>query len=86
MDAEQNKSRERRIRSALAQARLRLQGSPYSEVRQLSCEADGRTLRLDGCVSRFHLKQVAQHLVSDLRGFDALENRITVTARYRDAS
>jgi hypothetical protein len=47
---------------------------------------DGKTLRLGGSVSRFHLKQVAQHLVRDLSGFDAVENHITVTARYRDAS
>ena len=86
MDADQKTSREGRVRDALVAARRRLQDSPYSELRRLSCEADGRILRLGGSVSRFHLKQIAQHLVRDVRGFDTVENRITVTARLRDAS
>lgn len=86
MDAEKKPSRERRVREALTLARRRLQDAPYSELRRLSCEADGKILRLAGSVSRFHLKQIAQHLVRDVRGFDTVENRITVTAVYRDAS
>ncbi len=86
MDVQAAKSRERGISDALLQARRRLQGCPYSEVRRLSCEAEGSILRLGGSDSKFHLKQVAQHLVGDLRVFDAVENQVTVTARYRDAS
>ena len=79
-------AQDRRISDALSQARHRLSVSGYPEVRRLSCEADGRKLRLWGCVSRFHFKQVAQHLLRDLNGFDSVENLVTVAANYRDAS
>jgi hypothetical protein len=86
MKRETTAPRKRRASDPLRQAQRLLQASSYTEIRRLSCEADGKVLRLAGHVSRFHLKQIAQHLVLGLRGFDSVENLITVTAKYRDAS
>jgi hypothetical protein len=77
---------DRNLKEALLQARGRLRAAGYAELRRVSCEADGRVLRLEGRVSRYHLKQMAQHIVGDLRDFDWVENRITVSGRLRNAS
>jgi hypothetical protein len=71
---------------ALLYARRRLRAAGYAELRQVSCEAHGNVIRLKGRVSRYHLKQLAQHLVRDLPAFDRVENRITVSEYYRTAS
>jgi hypothetical protein len=71
---------------ALLFARRRLRAAGYAELRQVSCEAHGKVIRLQGRVSRYHLKQLAQHLVRDLPAFDRVENRITVSEYYRTAS
>ena len=71
---------------ALMHARRRLRAAGYAELRSVSCEAHDNVLRLEGRVSRYHLKQLAQHLVRDLQGFDGVENRITVSGLFRSAS
>ena len=71
---------------ALRYARRKLRASGYSELRRVSCEAHGNMLRLEGRVSRYHLKQLAQHLVRDLPVFHGVDNRITVSECFRTAS
>ena len=71
------------LRHALLLARTRLQTNNYAELRHVSCDADGKVLRLEGHVSRYYLKQMAQHLVVDLKEFDGVDNRITVPVHQR---
>lgn len=74
-------------REAVAQvievARARLQASSYYALRTVSCTVQERVLVLNGCVSTFYLKQLAQSLVMDLVAsawIDRLDNQIEVRA------
>ena len=54
--------------------RSRLRDSGYYTLRRISCELDGNVLRLDGRVSSYYEKQLAQSLVlQHLNGRAVLE-------------
>jgi hypothetical protein len=74
-------------REAIAQlvevARARLQASSYYALRTVRCTVQERVLVLNGCVSSFYLKQLAQSLLMDLvvsAWIDRLDNQIEVRA------
>lgn len=61
-----------------------LRNAAYPEVRQLSCEFQERKVVLQGRVSSYYLKQVAQNLILDgLRNSIEVENQLAV-ARQDD--
>ena len=55
-----------------------LRSSPYLDVRSISCEWEHGVLLLQGCLSSFHQKQVAQEAVARVEGVDQVRNEITV--------
>jgi len=61
-------------------AEARLMNSPYLELHRVSCECHEGILTLHGCVSRYYLKQIAQHLVGRLNGLVKIDNQLTVPA------
>lgn len=68
---------------ALAESKLRNSG--YDALRYIQCSVEERMLVLDGCVSTFHLKQVAQTTVKDVvarySSVLRIDNRIEVLTR-----
>ncbi len=55
-----------------------LRSSAYHPIRHLTCTYHDGTLRIDGGLPSFHLKQVAQTLVQGIDGVHQIENRIEV--------
>ncbi|MBX3423771.1 MAG: hypothetical protein KF752_19620 [Pirellulaceae bacterium] len=71
-----------RFRAVQRLAALKLQGSRYYFVRQVTCEVQGQVLILKGQVPSFYMKQIAQTLVRDLlRDGLVLDNRVEVDSR-----
>jgi osmotically-inducible protein OsmY len=62
-----------------AHVRQRLRKSEYSELWHISCKEHQGVLTLQGCVSSFYLKQVAQTLAGQVPGIGQVVNRIEVT-------
>jgi hypothetical protein len=66
-------------------AQRRLQASAYSELREVKCSLQDGTLVLDGTVSSFYLKQLAQtalrEMVERLPQVRRIENRLQVPSR-----
>jgi hypothetical protein len=60
----------------LAQARL--QTSPYTVLRKVSCGFDQGVLTLHGRLPRYYHKQLAQEAVADLHGVLQVVNQIEV--------
>ncbi len=52
--------------------------STYHVLRQVQCSFDNGVLTMDGCLSSFYLKQIAQTVVQDIDGVARIENRIEV--------
>ncbi len=52
--------------------------SPYRELQQVSCATDNGVLVLQGRVSSFYLKQVAQEMARKADGVAAIANRLEV--------
>ncbi len=59
-------------------AKERLRRSPYIPVRSLSCEFDRGVLRLQGRLSSFYYKQLAQETVAGLSGVEQVVNDVVV--------
>ena len=59
-------------------ARVRLQHSPYRAIRRISCKFDDGVLVLQGKVSTFHYKQLAQDAVGSVKGVASIRNNIVV--------
>ena len=64
-----------------AAAEARLGHSAYLELRSIRCSAGARMLRLQGQVSSYYLRQIAQTIVQGLEGVDAVENQLQVVPR-----
>ena len=62
-------------------AKERLRKSPYFALRKITLDHDGGVLTLRGRVASFHLKQLAQTLVSPIPGVGQVDNRIDVVAQ-----
>lgn len=59
-------------------AALRLRQAPYLELRQVVCSFQHGVLQLQGNVSSYYLRQVAQALVQGLDGVEAIDNQLEV--------
>jgi len=59
-------------------AEARLRHSAYLELRAINCEVSAGVLTLQGTVSSYYLRQVAQSLVLGLEGIDAIDNCLEV--------
>ena len=59
-----------------AEGRLRHAG--YSPLRQLACHIHGRVLTILGRVPSYYMKQVAQSLLLELDGIEAIDNQLDV--------
>ena len=64
-------------------ARVCLQKSPYSAIRNLSCEYDQGVLVLRGRLSSFYEKQLAQAVIGQIPGIVELVNDIEVVDDFR---
>jgi osmotically-inducible protein OsmY len=56
----------------------RLCQTSYLELRRLSAAFEKGVLTLNGYVSSYYLRQIAQAAVRDLEGIEAIDNRIEV--------
>lgn len=61
-------------------AEARLAGSPYHELRRVSCRFAEGILTLIGHVSTYYLKQIAQHTVGQIEGVAGIDNRLSVVS------
>lgn len=62
----------------LDHARRVLQESPYPELRQLTCDYENGVLTINGEVTTFHVKQLAQTAVQQLDGVEQVRNNASV--------
>jgi hypothetical protein len=65
---------------AVAQAASALKTSSHRALRQLRVEGSENTLIIQGTVSCYYLKQLAQETLRSIRGNLHLENRVQVEA------
>jgi osmotically-inducible protein OsmY len=68
--------KQRQAIEALVEARMRQSG--YYELREVSCDFHEGVLTLRGCVTSYHLKQLAQSLALSLEGVEELNNKLEV--------
>ena len=73
-------TREADILAAIAR---RLQQSSYQGLKHLSYEIAGDVLILQGRVSTFHEKQLAQEVFRDIRSVRQIVNEVTVDSSTR---
>jgi len=59
-------------------AEARLRTSPYSALRNLSCECDDGVLVLHGPLGSYYHKQLAQETVAGIGGVNRVVNEIEV--------
>jgi osmotically-inducible protein OsmY len=64
-----------------AAAEARLGHSAYLELHRIRCTARDRLLRLQGHVSSYYLRQIAQTIVQGVEGVDGVENQLQVVPR-----
>ena len=69
-----------------AKALRRLRHSGYSALWDVSCEAHGASVRLEGRVRSHYLKQMAQAIVAEVEGVRRVVNLIKVAAPASDPS
>jgi osmotically-inducible protein OsmY len=65
----------------VAIAEARLGASSYHAVRRVHCKSDQGVLVLEGRLSTFFHKQLAQELVADIEGVKQVVNQIEVIGR-----
>ena len=65
-------------RRQAAEALRRLDKSGYAALGQLKCETGDGVLVLEGRVSSFYLKQLAQTMVRQIRGITDIVNNVRV--------
>ena len=73
-------ARERRIEEA-AESQLRRSG--YLVLRDIGCTCREGVVTLRGCLPTYYLKQIAQHVVTELEGVCGIINQIEVLAPSR---
>src|SRR5262245_4720574 len=61
-----------------AALRQELGTSPYSSIRHLVCQIDRDRIRVQGTVSSFYLKQIAQSLAAKVVGMQYVQSEIKV--------
>jgi hypothetical protein len=61
-------------------ARTALRRSSYFELRNVACSFSGGVLTLQGRVSSYHMKQIAQASVADVPGVIEIHNRLEVVS------
>jgi hypothetical protein len=66
-----------------AEALRRLRRSGYSALAMVSCEREGSTLRLHGCVRSYYLKQLSQEIVAGISEVGRIINLIAVADARR---
>ena len=59
-------------------ATSQLRRAPYLELRQIVCTWRDGVLQLQGKVSSYYLRQIAQSLVQGLEGVEAIDNQLEV--------
>lgn len=64
-------------------AMMHLRSSPYAELRRIQCEAQDGILFLEGRVSSFHLKQLAQEWVRSQKEVSTIRNNLGVNYPVR---
>jgi BON domain len=52
--------------------------SPYWSIRHLVCQIDGDRITVQGTVSSFYIKQIAQSLANKVVGIDCVRSEIDV--------
>jgi hypothetical protein len=58
-----------------------LSGSPYADLKRVTCTQDGNVLILSGRVASYYLKQLAQRIALERAGKDAIVvNQLQVEA------
>lgn len=60
-------------------ARQRLAQSPYRSIQRLSCQVEGRILKLEGQLPSFYQNQLAQAAVAGIEGVDRIVNLVEVS-------
>jgi len=56
----------------------RLRQAPYLELRHVNCTFQEGILYLQGHVSSYYLRQIAQALIQGLEGVEAIDNQLEV--------
>lgn len=56
----------------------RLRRSLYLELRRVVCTLRDGILTLEGCVSSYYLRQIAQSLIEGAAGVEAIDNQLQV--------
>lgn len=64
--------------SAAARAWQRFSHSPYRELREVHCRSRDGVLVLEGEVSSFYLKQMAQEIARQIEGVEIIANWLEV--------
>jgi osmotically-inducible protein OsmY len=64
--------------ASVAEARLR--NSSYATLRNIACEWRQGVLTLRGCVSSYHLKQLAQALLQGVQDVLCVDNQLEVVS------
>jgi osmotically-inducible protein OsmY len=64
-------------------AEATLRGSGYSALRRIVCQYHDGLSILNGSVPTHYLKQMAQHLVTELEGVHRVSNQIEVLSAIR---
>lgn len=59
-------------------AMARLRQAPYLELRHVNCTLRQNILHLQGQVSSYYLRQMAQALIQGLEGVEAIDNQLEV--------
>ena len=70
---------ERRIEEA---AEGHLWRSGYLALRDISCTCREEVVTLRGCLRTYYLKQIAQHVISEIEGVRRIINQIEVRATW----
>ena len=65
----------------LQRLRSVLRESPYQEIRNLDCEFNEGILTLNGVLTTFYMKQLAQTAVNRLEGVEQVRNNAIVKPR-----
>jgi osmotically-inducible protein OsmY len=66
------------VNSVAVVAAARLRQAPYLELRHVNCYFHCNILSLQGQVSSYYLRQMAQALIQGLEGVEAIDNQLEV--------
>lgn len=69
-----------RLPGVASTAEIRLRSSSYQALKAITCEYHEGVLTLQGRVTSYYQKQIAQELVASLGGVREIDNRLVVEA------